>query len=392
MVIGIDASRGNDAHRTGTEWYSFHLINKLKTTIPNTEKVVVYSKEPLREDWAQLPPNWSSKVLSWKPGLLWTQLRLSWEMLWHKPDVLFVPAHTIPFIHPKTVLVAHDIGFEKAKELYGSTQIGKKTIFGRILGWMVRLVTFGKYGTSELDYHRWAMRFGVKHACRIITISEFSKQEMVNAYHMDPQQIQVIWHALPDETPSTTQTKDHVTNEPTILYVGRIELKKNLQLVVEALALIPPKDRPRLVLIGKDGLGADQIKQRVKDLHLDSSVIFTGYLPESAVQQWRKKTTAMILPSRYEGFGLPLLEAWRAHIPMIASRIPALTEVGGDAVEFFAVDSKEDCAKTIQLVISDHQLQAELVKKGELRLALFSLDRMASQTYEVIRQCATIRA
>lgn len=391
MVIGIDASRGNDAHRTGTEWYSFHLINKLKTTIPSTEKVILYSKEPLREDWAQLPPNWSSKVLSWKPGLLWTQLRLSWEMLWHKPDVLFVPAHTIPFIHPKTVLVAHDIGFEKAKELYGSTQIGKKTVFGRILGWMVRLVTFGKYGTSELDYHRWAMRFGIKHACRIITISEFSKQEMVATYQMDPKQIQVIWHALPDEKSEISPTKDHTFTEPTILYVGRIEVKKNLLVVLEALALIAAQHRPRVIFIGKDGLGAEQIKHRVKELQLDSCVTFTGYLPESAVQQWRKKATAMILPSRYEGFGLPLLEAWRAHIPMIASRIPALTEVGGDAVEFFDVDSSKDCATAIQRVISDSQLQSELVKKGESRLKLFSLDRMAHQTYEVIRQCATIR-
>lgn len=391
MVIGIDASRGNDAHRTGTEWYSFHLINKLKTTIPSTEKVILYSKEPLREDWGQLPPNWSSKVLSWKPGLLWTQLRLSWEMFRHTPNVLFVPAHTIPFIHPKTVLVAHDIGFEKAKELYGSTQIGKKSVFGRILGLMVRLITVGKYGTSELDYHRWAMRYGVKHACRIITISEFSKQEMVNTYHMDPKRIQVIWHALPDEKTGISQTKDHTSNEPTILYVGRIEVKKNLQVVVEALALIPVQQRPRLIFIGKDGLGAEQIKQQAKELQLNSYVTFTGYLPESAVQQWRKKATAMILPSRYEGFGLPLLEAWRAGVPMIASRIPALTEVGGDAVEFFDVDSPEDCAKTMQRVILNNQVRSELIKKGESRLKLFSLDRMAHQTYEVIQQCATIR-
>ena len=277
MVIGIDASRGNDLHRTGTEWYSFHLMNKLKSIIPSSDTVVLYSKEPLQEDWAQLPPNWSSKVLSWKPGLLWTQVRLSWEMAWRKPDVLFVPAHTIPFIHPKTVLVAHDIGFEKEQQLYGSTQIGKKSFLGAVLGFVVRLITFGRYGTSELDYHRWAMRFGVKHACRIITISNFSKQEMVGAYHLDPSRIQVIWHALPDEY-RTTHIQIEPPATPVILYVGRIELKKNLGVVLEALNTLPVEQRPKVVFIGKDGLGADQIKRQVTQLHLESSVKFTGYL------------------------------------------------------------------------------------------------------------------
>lgn len=390
MVIGIDASRGNEAHRTGTEWYSFHLINKLKSIIPSTETVILYSKEPLRGDWATLPPNWSSKVLGWKPGLLWTQLRLSWEMLWHAPDVLFVPAHTIPFIHPKTVLVAHDIGFEQKQRLYGSTTIGEKTVFGRILGWLVRLITLGHYGTSELDYHRWAMRFGIKHACRIITISEFSKQEMLKTYHLDPKQIQVIWHALPNEASTITPIKSVHSTKPIILYVGRIEEKKNLGLLVEALQLIPQTLRPKIVLVGKDGLGAEQIKQRVKDLHLETSVLFTGYLAESAVQEWRNKATAMILPSRYEGFGLPILEAWRAHLPMITSRIPALQEVGGEAVAYFELDSPQDCALVIQAVIANQNLRTSLIHTGEARLKLFSLDRMANQTYEVIRQCATI--
>ena len=99
----------------------------------------------------------------------------------------------------------------------------------------------------------------------------------------------------------------------------------------------------------------------------------------------------MILPSRYEGFGLPLLEAWRAHTPIIASNIPALTEVGGDAVEYFQLDSAQDCARAIHKVISDQHFRTSLIQKGETRLKLFSLERMASQTYEVIRQCATIR-
>lgn len=394
MVIGIDASRGNESQRTGTEWYSFHLINALKSIIPATDQVILYSKEPLRLDWGSLPPNWKNTVLFWKPGLLWTQLRLSWEMLRHRPDVLFVAAHTMPLIHPRTVLVAHDMGFERASELYGSSEIGKQSNFGRSLKWLVRLLTLGRYGTTELDYHRWSMRFGIKHAYRVITISTFSKQEILNLYHpTQPQKIRVIWHALPAKQLQTgTAPVAYKTDRPILLYIGRIELKKNLGVVIEALSHLPPSWRPQLVCIGKEGLGAEHIRQQVKNLKLDDDVTFTGWLPEPKVDTWRLQATAMILPSKYEGFGLPVLEAWQAEIPMIASNIPALREVGGEAVTFFEVSSSQDCARAILDLLQHPENQQQLIAKGKNRLSLFSLDRMAHQTFEVIQECARIKS
>ena len=101
MVIGIDASRANSRKKTGVEWYAFHVIQGLKKVVNNDVHVVLYSREPLVGELAVLPKSWSSRVLSWKPGCLWTQIRLGWEMIRHSPDVLFVPAHVPPLIHPK---------------------------------------------------------------------------------------------------------------------------------------------------------------------------------------------------------------------------------------------------------------------------------------------------
>lgn len=394
MVIGIDASRANEAQRTGTEWYSFHLINACKSIIPETDQVILYSKEPLRLDWGALPPNWSNKILNWKPGLLWTQLRLSWEMLIHKPDVLFIPAHTMPIIHPRTALVAHDLGFERAVDLYGATSIGKQTLFGRSLKWIVRAATLGRYGTTELDYHRWSMKFGIKHAYRVITISEFTKQEILQVYHpRHPEKIKVIWHGLPERKPAPSEAvTSYKATKPILLYIGRIELKKNLSVVIEALSHLPHSWRPQLVCIGKDGVGAEQIKQQVINLELDADVTFTGWLAESRVDEWRHQATAMILPSTYEGFGLPILEAWQAGIPMITSDIPALREVGGEAVEFFTVSSSQDCARAILNLLQRPEYQQQLVQKGQHRLSLFTLERMTRQTFEVIQDCAKLRS
>lgn len=392
MVIGIDASRGNLAQRTGTEWYSYHLIRALTTVIPPSDTVILYVKEPLRPDWGPLPPHWSVRTLGWAPKLLWTQLRLSWEMLWHRPQVLFIPAHTLPLIHPKTILVAHDMGFERMEELYGHTRIGSQSVLGTLLSITVRILTFGRYGTSELDYQRWSMRYAVRHAAQLITISEFSKNEILHFYPAAAQKLRVIWHALPPEKRDNSQAPGFSmhSEKPLLLYVGRIEQKKNLLILLEALAKIPPASRPYTVLIGRDGEGAEKIHSRIQKLDLSDSVDCPGWLPEEQVQFVREHATAIILPSVYEGFGLPILEAWRAKKPIIVSHIPALREVGGDAVLSFQVDSADSCAQAIQHLCSAGNIQEDLVKKGTLRLKLFDLHTTAQKTYAAIQACATL--
>jgi len=96
MIIGIDASRANKIQKTGVEWYAYFVVEHLKKILPSEAQVVLYSDVPLQGRLGVLPPNWSSKVLHWPPKRLWTQVRLSYEMLVHTPDVLFIPAHVFP--------------------------------------------------------------------------------------------------------------------------------------------------------------------------------------------------------------------------------------------------------------------------------------------------------
>ncbi|MEK7065054.1 MAG: hypothetical protein AAB963_01275, partial [Patescibacteria group bacterium] len=134
MLIGIDASRANEIQKTGVGWYAYFLIQEMKhlSTLAlehfSTQggvgakalQFVLYTREPLRGELAKLPENWTVKVLGWAPKRLWTQVRLSWEMLWRAPDVLFVPAHVFPIIHPKkTVMTIHDVAAIKFPKSYG---------------------------------------------------------------------------------------------------------------------------------------------------------------------------------------------------------------------------------------------------------------------------------
>ena len=98
MKIAIDASRANRKNRTGVEWYSYHLIQELKKLVSGDTKLLLYTGEKLTDGLEDCPDGVIEKVLSWPPKYLWTQLRLWLELVLHAPDVLFVPAHTIPFL------------------------------------------------------------------------------------------------------------------------------------------------------------------------------------------------------------------------------------------------------------------------------------------------------
>lgn len=386
ITIGIDASRANVAKRTGTEWYCYYLLKQLQQIIPAGQyQVVLYVKEPLLPDLAELPSNWSVQVLRWPPRLLWTQLRLSLTMLWpgRRPDILFIPAHTIPLIHPRhTIYVAHDLGFERITELYGKHYIG-----GKVMNVLVRILTLGKYGTSELDYHRWSMRFAARHAQTIIAISEFTKQELLARYTIHQRtHIQVIHHGLSRTTYSPLQLPPPLI--PYLLYVGRIEHKKNIVNLIKAFALLKQQTHcpHQLWLVGSAGYGYEDIKDTIKDLGIADSVIEPGYIPQDQMNRVMNQATAFVFPTRYEGFGMPILEALATHQIVCCSDLPVLHEVGGQACWYFNPLDPADIAKTLTKAVQSsstaRQAQAEI---AEQQVKQFSWERCAAETWQAIR-------
>ncbi len=396
MIVGIDASRANERERSGTEWYAFHMINELKTMAPNDVEFVLYSKTPLRSDLAQLPKGFRSRVLRWPPKLLWTQLRLSWEMLIHPPDVLFVPAHTIPFIRPRrTITTLHDIGFEKFPILYSKKKIGTRGFLKYILDALIRISSLGKYGASELDYHRFSARFALKHAQTVIAVSEFTKHEIEKTYsdiHADLTVIhngydKNVYHVIDDTAKITSVLQKYGLNRPFFLTIGRLEEKKNTKGIIEAFAtfkrIAKDHDKHQLVLVGNPGYNYSEVEETMRRNDIAHDVHEIGWVAQEELPYLLNAATCFLLPSLYEGFGIPIIEAMACGTPVITSNVASMPEVAGNAAILVDPKRPDAIAHAMQTLAEDSALRAAYREKGFQRIQLFSWRKCAEQTLQL---------
>lgn len=359
MNIGIEASRANRVQKTGVEWYALNVIEELKK-LDATNEWFLYTNVALQGVLAALPAHWHESRLVWMPKYLWTQLRLSYEM-WRRPsDVLFVPAHVLPLVAPKNnVVTIHDVGFHRHPELYPLKQ---------------RL------------YHEWTTRDIVRRCPRIVTVSEFSKREIIEFYGAKPEQITVAPLAVADSVHEAIAEEISALRERLalpkrfMLFIGRIEQKKNVGVLIEALALYRKQTNDHdlhLVLAGREGFGIESLRSRIVELGLENIVKFTGYLDESDKSALLTAAEVYVQPSWYEGFGIPVLEAMRCGTPVIAANSSAMPEVAGEgnALFFDPVSANELVARLVEL--SSLEKRQQLIASGKVREAQFSWRKTA---------------
>jgi glycosyltransferase involved in cell wall biosynthesis len=242
MKIGIDASRANRDFKTGTEWYSYYLIKNL-IEIDKENKYILYSDKSLSEYFLKdlnLEENKhvKIKVLNWPFKFFWTLGRLSLEMIFSAPDVLFVPAHAIPFFFPKkTITTIHDIAFKRDKRLYGGDVVSFDSDSTRgIIKFFIKILTNGRYRLESSDYLNWSTKFALKRAKKIITVSNFTKNEILNFYKIKSEKIAMVYNGYNNSLYQKIEDKDKIKevlssygiNQSFFLYAGRIEKKKEI--------------------------------------------------------------------------------------------------------------------------------------------------------------------
>lgn len=416
MLIGIDASRANRIHKSGTEWYAFYLIREL-ARIDAANQYILYTDRPLVSGLADLGSeeaepmtgpasfdeqglqilksphgNFKAKVLNWPFKFFWTLGGLSLEMLFKKPDVLFVPAHTLPLFHPaRSVVTIHDIGFKRQAALYDQDRVGYKNSF---VDYVVKLLTLGKHKATKTDYLDWSTKFALKAASRIITISNFSKQELEEVYEASADKISVIhngynstlYKQLPMEQTAATLAVNGIS-QPFIFYVGRLEKKKNISTLIEAFALLKqnhPEIKHKLVLVGNASYGFDEVKYNISEYNLERSVLMPGWIEEKSMPDIYNAASAFVFPSNYEGFGIPLLQAMASGTPIVASDIAPVREVVGEAAVLFDPSNAHEMAEAIYKLLSDEKLKQTLVEKGLLRVQDFDWTKCARETLVVL--------
>ncbi len=359
MTIGIDASRASIRQKTGTEVYSYNLIKHL-AKCDHKNQYILYTNRALKFDFL-LPKNFKVKVL---PFLrFWTQIRLAWEMLIRQPDILFIPAHTIPWIHPKnTVVTIHGLEYEHFPEAYSGFDL-----------WHLRKST----------------RLASKWAKKIITISKNTKKDLIKFYGVKDEQVKVVH--LGYQKYEVRSKKYGVAEtlrfpKPYLLFIGRLEKRKNLVRLVKAFARLKNNKKivHKLVLAGKPGYGYEQIKCSIKDLDLEKDVILPGYISDKDLPYLIKGADVFVYPSLYEGFGMPILEAMNLGVPVVTSNTSALPEIAGEAALLVDPKSPDEIAKAIYKLIEDEDFKDRLVRKGLKQAKKFSWEKCAKETLTVL--------
>lgn len=353
-MIYIDASRySNTEKRTGVENYSFQLINELVKR--HQEDITLIS--PRKIDLKV------SQIIIPMPRF-WTLLRLSLEILKdRKIDNLFVPSHVLPLICPrKTTITIHDVVFKYSPE---------------------------SYSLASRLYLDWAAKFAVKHATRIIVPSEATKKDLITFYKAPSSKIEVIPLGLEKQMGKVNKArtqkilgKHKLETGKYFLYIGRIEHKKNTDTLIKAYKLFR-KNYPniKLVLSGFPGHGGAEILKAAKN---EKGIIRTGYVDKEAKTALLQNALCFVFPSRYEGFGIPLLEAMDAKLPIIASEIPTSREILGDSGVFFKTSDEKELTRMMEKVSTNAPFRKKNVEKYAKILQKYDWRRIAERTFEII--------
>jgi glycosyltransferase involved in cell wall biosynthesis len=278
--------------------------------------------------------------------------------LFHATEHLLPPLHGVP-----TVLTVHDMIFK----LFPEHQ-------KRLNFW----------------YLNATMPLYCRRAGAIVTVSESSKQDIVAHYGLDPAKVTVVYEAAaPEFVPASREAVEGIRRRyglpgPYAIHVGTIEPRKNLTRLIEALQLLREAGLtvPLLVVGGKGWL-YDDFFQRLERLEIADAVHFPGYVPSSDLPLLYSAATIAVMPSVYEGFGLPVLEAMACGTPVVSSDASSLPELGGRAARYFDPYDVEAVAETIRKVWVDQDLRAEMRQQGLAQAASFSWQRAATQTWAI---------
>ena len=202
-------------------------------------------------------------------------------------------------------------------------------------------------------------------------------------YGINESKISVIYNGYEKQTTEKTYS---VKQKKYILFVGTIQPRKNLETLIDTFEkFIQTNKNFKLVIVGKKGWLYDDIFEKVKKLKLEDKVIFTGHITDEDLVSYYKNAFCLALPSLYEGFGMPVLEALALGVPVIASDIPVLREVAGPAAMYVPPGSEDEMAHVLSDLLHNESRRDVLRGMGLKRAAHFSWEKASRETLDVYR-------
>ncbi|QQR77899.1 MAG: glycosyltransferase family 4 protein [Candidatus Moraniibacteriota bacterium] len=368
MSIAIQAADLDAERIDGTRVYLLRLLERFGAMFPDESWHLFHWRDFNPYLTPPAFPNYHIHTVPFP--LSWTQTRFAWELFRQHPGRLFMPVQALPVFLPKgtqSIVTIHDLAFKLFPEHFPSQDVWKLN---------------------------WLTDFAVRHATRLIAVSDSTKRDILKWYpHISESKIRVIYHGfdIPQEG-SVSQDekmaileKFHLTDGEYILYVGALQPRKNLIRLMEAFAVFG-RSHPsaKLVLAGEAAWMSTKIfEAREKNIFRDR-IVMTERVSFEERSVLYKYARIFVYPSLYEGFGLPILEAFASGVPVVCANNSSLPEVAGDAAQFFDANRSGILADILSELWNDISQRTTLITAGREQLKKFSWNKCAQETAEWI--------
>ena len=370
MRVGLNAllmEWRDGARQTGLSRYEIRLAQHLATF--DDIDLTLYAQRGAEAgiavpgaDWKSPPINTSNPAAR----IFWEQSAMALQARRDRLDLLHGLAFVVPEAYRKpSVVTVHDLAFLK--------------IPGHAPG-------------RRVAYLSRTTRSSIARSRRVIAVSEATRQDIVELFGVDPDRIDVtplgVSESLSPLTPEERQVfRDaHALDRPVILFLGTLEPRKNLPNLLRAFDLIADSTGAELILGGAKGWLPDELDATLAEIRHRDRIRLTGFIPESDLRGWLGSVDCFAMPSRYEGFGLPPLEAMKCGTPVVSSNVSSLPEVLGEAALLADPDDVDAIADALRRVLEDAALADDLRARGIEQSARFTWSETARLTRESYRR------
>lgn len=369
--IAIDG-RDIIGKRAGIGTYVYEIILELDNR-KEIDEIILFTHKSLSSESNKFSPKVKIVVIPFPNRyypfkIFWEQILLKVLLDWMKPHLFIGMNFICPIMWKgKKIVVIHDVAYE----VFPETKTKK-----------------------SLKYFRKWVPLSINSAEKVITVSEHSKMDIIKYYKLEENNIFICspsidfnsYYLKENELVVDTLIKFNISSEY-LLYIGTVEPRKNLITLLEAYKEIVNEKvlDCKLVICGKTGWLTDEVNTYIKEYNLQNNIIFTGYVSQEEKVHLLKKAKLFIFPSKYEGFGMPLLEAMVTGVPIIASNNSSIPEVVGDAaLQFPSNDYKDLKTKIIQLYNSPVEKE-RLVSIGKQQVRKFTWEKSVDELLSVIK-------
>lgn len=356
---------------TGIKEYTFNIVKNI-LDIDKENEYLLYSWGKIDKDAINDLKKYNNcglKIINIPGFLLFLRDKIKFllgGLMAPRADIFFSPDFTLPLCvkAKKKFVVIHDLAF----------------------------IIYPDFFPKKTNIFLEKIKYSVKTADKVIADSLNTKKDIIKYLDVKEEKIDVIYCGISKEFENlekreeATKTKEKYNLKNYILSVGTIQPRKNFIKLIEAFLMI--KDAfPDLCLViaGNKGWLYNEVLKKANELKLNKKIIFTGFISQEEKLNLYRGAEAFVLPSFYEGFGIPVLEAFACKIPVLCSDNSSLKEVAGPAAIMFNPDSALDMAEKITGVLRGNALRDDLIKKGQERLKMFSWKTSAQKILEIFK-------